>query len=154
MVRSYRLGEESTTSLFNPPSHFAQGPAYICFNSLFILTFDVLLCFYPLQSSFDGSKGWAQRPRLLPELHPDLDNYFLIAEPPVGMTTSVYSSHPDVDIQYAAGVAVPEWHPNVSFPTGALPSTHPNVNAMLRDPANNPLPAWHPSIRCVSSIRY
>jgi hypothetical protein len=62
------------------------------------------------------------------------------------MTTKVYSTHPNVDTQYKTGISVPASHPPVTFPAGALPSSHPNIDMLLRSPAKYPLPAWHPAI--------
>ena len=62
------------------------------------------------------------------------------------MIKSIAAAHPNIDAKYAAGIAVPSYHPPVTFPVGGLPDTHPDIDALLRDPANNPLPAWHPRL--------
>ena len=48
---------------------------------------------------------------------------------------------------YANGDNISAKHPRVhGFLHSVLPATHPDVDEMLRNPTQNPLPAWHPAI--------
>eukprot|EP00035_Acanthoeca_spectabilis_P003806 m.95688 g.95688 ORF g.95688 m.95688 type:complete len:442 (+) comp12337_c0_seq1:269-1594(+) len=60
---------------------------------------------------------------------------------------AVSGFHINVDEAMAAGRAMGAKHPSVHtmMATGMSP-THPNVDAILRDPVNNPMPSTHPKI--------
>lgn len=95
--------------------------------------------------NFDGKNGWAQKPSYgFPGDHVNLDTYFLIAAPPAEMTRKVFLTHPNVDSQFKAKIAVPSDHPSITFPSGALPASHAKIDSILKNPALHPLPVWHP----------
>eukprot|EP00037_Helgoeca_nana_P028113 m.327828 g.327828 ORF g.327828 m.327828 type:complete len:890 (+) comp27684_c0_seq1:429-3098(+) len=96
--------------------------------------------------SFDGANGLIRRPDWEDD-HPNVDPWFIPAATPTNMAVSVGSFHPDVGTTYAAGTAVPSDHPSVHASyTAILPTSHPNIDTILADPANNPLPWWHPEL--------
>ena len=66
-------------------------------------------------------------------------------EPTLRRNVSFY--HPDVDAEYAAGNSVSATHPSIHvFLAPELPTTHPDVDVLLRFPRQNPLPDWHPNL--------
>lgn len=90
---------------------------------------------------FDGPRGLIRRPDNIDNDHPNLDRIFIPAPPPANMAVSVGHYHPDVTASYRAGVPISSTHPNMmQLLARSLPSTHPNVDNQLRNPAANPLP--------------
>ena len=102
---------------------------------------------------------------LLPPTHPDVDT--ILRNPGLhpwpswhpriasfqhrgampARTRNVSAFHPDVDAQYAAGVAVSKHHPSIqTFFADLLPPTHPSVDVILSTPVAHPLPSWHPNL--------
>lgn len=51
-----------------------------------------------------------------------------------------------MDTQFKAKVAVPSDHPSITFPSGALPASHANIDTILKNPTLHPLPVWHPAL--------
>jgi len=82
----------------------------------------------------------------LPSWHPPLEG-FVARRSPVVLNVSVGAYHPAVDDAFGAGTAISANHPSVhAMFASVLSSTHPNLDAVLRDPANNPLPSNHPPL--------
>ena len=55
--------------------------------------------------------------------------------------------HPNATTSFASGTAMPSAHPSVQdMMASVLGTWHPNVDAILLDPANNPMPDFHPLI--------
>ena len=78
--------------------------------------------------------------------HPRLSRWQnRLPEPMLRHNVSFY--HPNVTEQYAAGVGIDiSKHPSIQrFLEDVLPERHPNVDAVLADPSDNPLPDWHPA---------
>jgi hypothetical protein len=93
-----------------------------------------------------GANGLIRRPDWEDD-HPNVDPWFIPAATPTNMAVSVGSFHPDVGTTYAAGTAVPSDHPSVHASyTAILPTSHPNIDTILADPANNPLPWSVPAL--------
>ena len=64
---------------------------------------------------------------------------------PVEFSVSVSNYHTNVDAAFAAGGPLPSSHPSVhALVAAALPAGHPDLDAVLADPINNPVPSWHP----------
>lgn len=82
----------------------------------------------------------------LPDWHPAL-NDFVLKRAPIEFETKVSAYHPDVDLSYKEGTPISSDHPSVqTLFDFVLPASHPNVDELLRDPSNNPLPDWHPPL--------
>lgn len=67
-------------------------------------------------------------------------------EPTITQTVSFF--HPDIDVNYAAGVGVGATHMSIQAVLASeLPVSHPNVDTLLRNPTGHPLPgSWHPNV--------
>jgi hypothetical protein len=62
------------------------------------------------------------------------------------LTKDVTYYHPNIDAEYTNGVGIDSSkHPDIhELLEGVLPPTHPNVQDMLENPAENPLPGdWY-----------
>jgi Ferric reductase like transmembrane component/FAD-binding domain/Ferric reductase NAD binding domain len=84
----------------------------------------------------------------LPSWHPPLNPFVVSsAQPNLQITTPFWHSFYDIEAKYRAGVAVPDSHPNQHAALASvMPSNHPNIDTLLRNPGANPLPAGHPPL--------
>eukprot|EP00978_Attheya_sp_CCMP212_P042419 scaffold258200_cov77-Attheya_sp.AAC.1 len=84
----------------------------------------------------------------LPSWHPPLLQF--INRAPLDMPpVSTFGYHPNVDECYTAGTRISDNHPSVQYMLAdvlAKIPNHPNVDDLLREPAKNPLPSWHPKL--------
>ena len=83
----------------------------------------------------------------LPDWHPAI-SMFQRRSDPVGRVVPVSIGHPNVTAMFAAGQGIPAAHPGVHVLLQPwLPATHPgDIDGMLRDPEDYPLPHWHPKL--------
>ena len=96
---------------------------------------------------FDGRNGWIQQPPRYPNDHPNLNNYFVNDPVPPSIPVQAIEWHPDVQSSYNAGKKMPDGHPIVmDLLSLSLPPDHPDVDVMLKDPSQYPLPDWHPNL--------
>eukprot|EP00038_Savillea_parva_P018065 m.22326 g.22326 ORF g.22326 m.22326 type:complete len:1212 (+) comp3975_c0_seq2:424-4059(+) len=101
----------------------------------------------------------------LPSTHPDVDTClsnpsayplpdwhvrlsFLVARrDPVVFSVAISKFHPDVDTAMSRQFPMAASHPSVhAMMASVLTASHVNVDAVLQDPAANPLPAYHPPL--------
>ncbi len=96
----------------------------------------------------------------LPSWHPDINTY-LCTHPvaPVECVSSFSSVHPNLDVELAAGTALPMGHIFVQERFEAhLPVGHPDIDQLMADQV--PLPSWYVATAsgvpwlCSSSIRF
>jgi hypothetical protein len=90
-----------------------------------------------------------QQPRQLPEWHIDISIILNVEELPRGYATvAVFFDHPDVNENYMMGNPQPKDHPSIEWMlVEYLPPNHPpNLDEMMRDPNDYPLPFGHPSL--------
>jgi hypothetical protein len=79
----------------------------------------------------------------LPDWHPLLSAFNTPQRKPPPVPTTYY--HPDVDDAYAKDEGISEKHPSIQNKYARyIPSSHPDIDQVLADPAGNPLPDWHP----------
>ena len=81
----------------------------------------------------------------IPDWHVSLD-LLQRRQPEVTRKFNVSFYHPSIAEQYAQGIGIDvDKHPDIgAFFADAIPSTHPSIMEMLANPADNPIPDWHP----------
>lgn len=90
-----------------------------------------------------------QAPQQLPEWHIDISGILTKEQLPKGYpAVTVYFEHPDVDLNYIKGNPQPRGHPSIErMLEEYLPPNHPpDLDGMIQDPRNYPLPYGHPSL--------
>ena len=81
----------------------------------------------------------------IPDWHVSLD-LLQRRQPEVTRKFNVSFYHPSIAEQYAQGIGIDDdKHPDIgAFFADVIPSTHPSIMEMLANPADNPIPDWHP----------
>ena len=91
----------------------------------------------------------------LPLGHPDLSSFAKIKALPQGNpSVPVYFAHPNIAKAYEAGRPMPRGHISITDKlTDYLPPNHPgNLDEMLENPLEHPLPFGHPSLEQFISV--